>query len=47
MITDVSGDLLISEFGYTHPVRVYGVSRADINYDQKRARQLRRRNEYT
>jgi hypothetical protein len=45
MITDFDGDLLISEFGYTHPVRVYGVSRADINYDQKRARQLRRRDE--
>jgi hypothetical protein len=45
MITDFNGDLLISEFGYTHPVRVYGASRADINFDQKRARQLRRRDE--
>ena len=41
MITDFDGDLLISEFGYTHPVRIYGISRADIGYDQKKARQLK------
>jgi len=45
MITDFAGDILISEFGYTHPVRIYGLSRADIGYDQKKARQLRRRHE--
>ena len=42
MITDFDGDLLISEFGYTHPFRIYSISRADIGYDQKKARQLRR-----
>lgn len=45
MITDFGGDLLISEFGYTYPFRIYDISRADIDYDQKKARQLRRRNE--
>jgi len=45
MITDFDGDLLISEFGHTHPVRIYGISRVDINYDQKKARQLRHRHE--
>jgi hypothetical protein len=45
MITDFDGDLLISEFGYTYPFRIYDTSRADIRYDQKKAKQLRRRNE--
>jgi len=42
MMTDFEGDLLISEFGYTYPFRIYGVSRADIGYSQKRARKLMR-----
>ncbi len=45
MITDFDGDILISEFGYTYPFRIYGISRADIGYDQKKARQLRRMHE--
>jgi hypothetical protein len=45
MITDFDGGILISEFGYTYPVRIYGTSRADIGYDQKKARQLRRMHE--
>jgi hypothetical protein len=45
MITDFDGGILISEFGYTYPVRIYGISRADIDYDQKKARQLRRMHE--
>lgn len=45
MITDFEGDLLISEFGYTYPIRIYDISRADIVYDQHKARQLRRRYE--
>lgn len=45
MITDFDGDILISEFGYTYPIRIYGTSRADIGYDQKKARQLRRMHE--
>lgn len=45
MITDFDGDLLISEFGYTFPVRIYGISRADIGYDQKKARRLKCKHE--
>jgi prophage tail gpP-like protein len=45
MITDFDGDLLIGEFGYTYPLRIYGLSRADIGYDQRKARRLKRRNE--
>ena len=41
-ITDFEGDLLIREFGYTYPLRIYNVSRADIGYDQKRAKELHR-----
>jgi len=41
-ITDFKGGLLISEFDYTYPVRIYETSRADIGYSQKRAQQLRR-----
>jgi hypothetical protein len=43
MITDLDGGLLISEFDYSYPIWIYDVSRADIGYDQKNAKQLRRR----
>jgi hypothetical protein len=45
MITDLDGDMLISEFGYAYPIWVPDTSRADIGYDQKKARQLRRQYE--
>jgi hypothetical protein len=45
MITDFGGDILISEFDYTYPIRIYDMSRADLGYDQKKARQLKRRYE--
>ena len=45
MITDVKGDLLISEPGYTYPLRIYDMSRADIGYNQKKATELKRRYE--
>jgi len=45
MITDLDGGLLISEFDYTYPVWIYDVSRADIGYDQTKAKQLRRQYE--
>ena len=41
-VTDFQGGLLITEFGYTHPVWIYDTSRADIGYSQKRAKQLLR-----
>ncbi len=40
-ITDFEGDLLIREYGYGYPVRVYNVCRADIGFNQKRADELK------
>ena len=40
MITDFEGDILISESGYGYPIKIYSVSRADIAYDQKKAKEL-------
>lgn len=45
MITDFDRGLLISEFGYTYPLWIYDISREDIGYDQKKAKQLRRQYE--
>jgi hypothetical protein len=42
MITDIDGDILISEFDYSHPFMIYGVSRSDIDFNQRKAKQLRR-----
>ena len=42
MITDFEGGILIQEFDYTYPLWIYDVSRADLNYNQKNAQQLRR-----
>ena len=45
MITDIDGHIMISEFDYSYPFIVYGVSRSDINFDQRKAKKLRRRYE--
>lgn len=42
MITDYDGGLLIGEFNKTYPFWIYDISRADIGYDQKKAKQLRK-----
>lgn len=41
MITDFNGGLLIKECDYTYALWIYDILRADIGYDQKKARQLR------
>jgi hypothetical protein len=41
MITDIDEDILISEFDYSYPFMIYGVSRSDIDFDQRKAKQLR------
>ena len=41
MITDFEGDLLIHEFGYAYPVRIYNVGRADVGFDQRKAEELK------
>lgn len=45
MITDFEGDMLITEFSYNYPLRIPDTSRADIGYDQKKAKKLRLRYE--
>jgi hypothetical protein len=45
MITDIDGDILIGGFDYSYPFMIYGVSRSDIDFDQRKAKQLRRRYE--
>ncbi len=41
MLTDFEGGILISEFGYARSVWIYDVTRAEIGYDQKKARELK------
>ena len=41
MITDFEEDLLIREFGYAYPLRIYSVCRADIGFDQRKAEELK------
>ncbi len=41
MITDLAGGILISEFGYGYPVWIYDVTRAEIGYDQQKAKALK------
>jgi hypothetical protein len=40
-ITDFEGGILISEFGYGYPVWIYDVSRAEIGYNQRKAKELK------
>jgi hypothetical protein len=44
-ITDFEGDMLISECSYNYPIRIPDTSRADIGYDQNKAKKLRRQYE--
>lgn len=45
LITDIDGGMLIGESDYSYPCMIYGVSRSDIDFDQRKAKQLRRRYE--
>jgi hypothetical protein len=45
MIADIDGDILIREFDHSYPFMIYGVSRSDIDFDQRKAKQLRRQYE--
>lgn len=40
-VTDWQGDLLIKEFGYTYPLRIYDMSRADIGCNQSKAKSIK------
>jgi hypothetical protein len=37
-ISDFEGGLLIKEYGYSSPIYIYDLSRADIGFSQKRAK---------
>ena len=37
-ITDFAGGLLIKEYGYRRPTWIYDISRADVGYNQQKAR---------
>jgi hypothetical protein len=39
-ITDYEGGLLIREFNWNYPLWVYDVTRADIGYNQEKAKEL-------
>ena len=41
MITDIDGNLVITEAGWNHSVIVYGASRESIGYDPNEAEKLR------
>ncbi|MFH0782483.1 MAG: hypothetical protein V2B20_11110 [Pseudomonadota bacterium] len=42
-ITDYNdGELLIKEYGWSYPVRIYDVSRATVGYKQKQAKEVLR-----
>ena len=40
MITDFKGGILIRECSYTYPVWLYDFTRAEIDYDQKKAKEI-------
>jgi hypothetical protein len=42
---NIRGCLLISERDYSYPIIIYDKTRKDINYDQKKARELKIRYE--
>lgn len=39
-ISDINGGILIGELGYSYPVWIDDISRADIGYDKQRAKEL-------
>ena len=41
-ITDFEADMLIREFGYAYPVRIYNMCQADIGFDQGKAEELKK-----
>ena len=41
MITDIDGNILIREFDYSYPFMIYGMPRSNIDFNQRKAKQLR------
>ena len=44
-ITDFDGGLLIKKLDNTYPIWLYDISRADIDYSQKKAKELMQQHE--
>jgi hypothetical protein len=44
-ITDFNGGLLIKKLDHTYPIWLYDMSRADIAYSQKKAKELLQQHE--
>jgi hypothetical protein len=44
-ITDFDSGLLIKALDHTYPIWLYDISRADIDYNQKKAKELMRQHE--
>jgi hypothetical protein len=42
---DFDSGLIIKGYDYSYPIWIYDISRADIGYNQQKARQLRRLHE--
>jgi len=40
-VSMIEGDLLIRELGYAYPVRIYGLYRADIGFDRRKAQEVK------
>jgi len=40
MITDFQGGLLIKKYGFSCPIWIYDISRADVRYSQKRTKRV-------
>jgi hypothetical protein len=40
MITDFEGGLLIKDYDYSYPRYVYDISRAEIDYDRAKAKEI-------
>ena len=45
MITDIDGNILVREFSYSYPCIFYDILRSDIDFNQKKAKQLFNRRE--
>jgi hypothetical protein len=41
-ITDLKGGLLIRELGYSYPLFIYEISRADIGHNKRRTKEILR-----
>lgn len=41
MITDFKGGLLIKDYDYTYPIWIYDISRAEIKYNQMKAKEIK------